>query len=119
MDPLTAGLNFGGKIIDVLKGFGIIPDKDQELKIKASIMDEVKQAQDFFLAYFTATMGKDEPWYSPNKLFRPLCSFGAISFYVYARIHGIELTNDDRILIGGVVGFWFSGRTLEKIMGKA
>lgn len=118
MDPITAGLNIGGKILDALKGFGIIPDKDTEAKVQASIQDAMKQAQDFFLAYFTATIGKDEPWYSPNKLVRPLCTFLAIGFYIYARSSGIELQTEDKALIGGIIGFWFTGRTVEKILMK-
>jgi hypothetical protein len=119
MDPITAAFNIGGKIIDALKGFGVIPDKDMELKVQATVQNAMKEAQDFFLAYFTATIGKDEPWYSPNKLFRPVCSFVVVAFYIYARLNNIPLTGDDRILIGGVVGFWFAGRTIEKLFDKA
>lgn len=118
MDPLTAGLNLGGKVLDALKGFGIIPDKEVEIKMQSALQDITKQAQDFFLAYFQATIGKDEPWYSPSKLFRPMCSFFIVGFYCYSRINGIPLTTQDTILIGGVVGFWFGGRTIEKILDK-
>jgi hypothetical protein len=117
MDPLTAAFNIGGKVIDALKGFGIIPDKETEIKVQAAVTDAMKQAQDFFLAYFTATIGQNEPWYSPNKLFRPVCSFFAVGFYVWARVNGIQISNDDRVLIGGIIGFWFAGRTIEKVMG--
>jgi hypothetical protein len=89
MDPITAAFNIGGKIIDALKGFGIIPDKDMELKVQATVQNAMKEAQDFFLAFFTATIGKDEPWYSPNKLFRPVCSFIVVAFYIYARLNNM------------------------------
>jgi CHASE1-domain containing sensor protein len=118
VDPITAALNIGGKVIDALKGFGIIPDKDTEIKVQAAVQDALKQAQDFYLQYFTATIGKDEPWYSPNKLIRPITTFIALGFYIYARTHGIELQVEDKALIGGIIGFWFTGRTVEKLFGK-
>jgi len=106
-------------VMTVLKSTGIIKDPEQEIKIKQQIADATKNAQDFFIQYFTATIGKDEPWYSPNKLFRPICSFTAMIFYVYCRIKEIPLTTADMTLIGGIIMFWFGGRTIEKLFDKA
>lgn len=112
-----------GGVIDAvvggLKGLGIIKDPETELKVQQLIDSQMKQNQDFFLEYFTATIGKDEPWYSPSKLFRPLCSFAIVVFYIAARIKGIVFTGTDEAVLFGVVGFWFGGRTIEKLVGKA
>jgi len=118
-NPLT--LITGGVIDSViggLKSLGIISDPEQELKVKEIVSKEIEFKQDFFLSYFTATIGKDEPWYSPSKLFRPLCSFAIVTFYIVARFSGIEFGGTDETLLFGVVGFWFGGRTLEKILRK-
>jgi hypothetical protein len=102
-----------------LKAVGIIKDPETELKTQELIQSALKQNQDFFLNYFTATIGKDEPWYSPSKLFRPLCSFAIIVFYAIAKFKNIAFTGVDEALLLGVVGFWFGGRTLEKLAGKS
>jgi len=107
-----------GPIMTVLKGTGILKDPETELKVQEAVSKQLEANQDFFLQYFTATIGKDEPWYSPSKLFRPLCSFSIVIFYIVARIYGLEFTPMDQTILFGVVGFWFGGRTLEKLIGK-
>lgn len=119
MDPLS--LLTGGLIDSViggLKSLGIVKDPEKELKLRESLSRDLESKQDFFLSYFTATIGKDEPWYSPSKLFRPLCSFAIVVFYIAARITGMEFTPTDQTILFGVVGFWFGGRTLEKIIKR-
>jgi len=113
---LTGGLV--DTVVGGLKGLGIIKDPEAELKAKQLMQSQLAQQQTFFLDYFTATVGKNEPWYSPSKLFRPLCSFTLVVFYVYARVTGVEFTTTDQTLLFGVIGFWFGGRTLEKLVGK-
>ena len=110
------------KVVNIAKSITGFNDSEQAVEaIKASPELQLKfqeQAQDFFLQYFTATIGKDEPWYSPSKLFRPLCSFAIVIFYVVARIMDIEFDTTDQTILFGVVGFWFGGRTLEKLFNK-
>lgn len=106
-------------VVNVLKETGIIKDKDQELKVREVAAKELEGRQSFFLEYFKATVGEGEPWYSPSKLFRPLCSFFAVGFYIVARFNAIEITSDDRFLIQGIIMFWFGGRTIEKLLGRS
>lgn len=45
---------------------------------------------------------------------RPVVSFIAIGWYVYARMMQIPLTQEDYAIIGGVLMFWFGMRPFEK-----
>jgi len=116
MLPVLAAL--AGPIIDILKGTGVIKDPEAEAKAREAIIKQLEGQQQFFIDYFTATIGKDEPWYSPSKLFRPLCSFAIVIFYIIARFTGIEFLQVDQMILFGVVGFWFGGRTIEKLLSK-
>lgn len=49
---------------------------------------------------------------------RPVVSFIAIGWYVYARVNDIALTHEDYAIIGGVLAFWFGFRPFEKRSGK-
>ncbi len=105
-------------IMDILKSTGIIKDLEAELKVKELIASQIGQQQNFFLEYFKATVGENEPWYSPSKLFRPFCSFAIIIFYIVARFNGITFTSTDTAIMFAIIGFWFGGRTIEKIFDK-
>lgn len=113
---LTGGLV--KTVIDGLKSLGIIKDPEQELKAAELIQSQMQQSQQFFLDYFSATVNRNEPWYSPSKLFRPVCSFAIVAFYVIARFKGMQFNGTDEAILFGVVGFWFGGRTIEKLTGK-
>ncbi len=45
---------------------------------------------------------------------RPLVTFAAMGWYIYARLHGVPLSAEDYAIIGGVLTFWFGLRPLEK-----
>lgn len=105
-------------VINGLKSLGIVKDPETELKAKEIVQQQLAQNQDFFLKYFTATISQTEPWYSPSKLFRPFCSFAIVVFYIVARIMGLQFTGTDETILFGVVGFWFAGRTFEKLTGR-
>ncbi len=49
---------------------------------------------------------------------RPVIAFSSIGFYIGAKVSGIQLTEFDYYLIGGVFAFYFGLRTLEKRMGR-
>ncbi len=51
-------------------------------------------------------------------LVRPIIALSAVGFYIGAKLKGIELTQLDYYLIGGVFVFYFGLRTLEKKSGK-
>ena len=45
---------------------------------------------------------------------RPIITFTAFAWYVYARYTGIDLTQEDYAIIGAIMFFWFGARTFEK-----
>ena len=51
---------------------------------------------------------------SLRSLVRPICTFVSLAWYVYARVHGIELIAEDYAIIGGVLAFWFGFRPFDK-----
>ena len=55
---------------------------------------------------------------SLRALVRPIIALSAVVFYIGAKLKGIELTQLDYYLIGGVFAFYFGLRTLEKKSGK-
>jgi hypothetical protein len=47
-------------------------------------------------------------------LVRPIITYVAMSWYVYARFNEIQLTAEDYAIIGGIIAFWFGFRPFEK-----
>ena len=47
-------------------------------------------------------------------LVRPLTTFAAFAWYIYARTEGVALTSEDYAIIGGIIAFWFGFRPFEK-----
>jgi hypothetical protein len=45
---------------------------------------------------------------------RPISTFVALAWYVYARLNDIPLVSEDYAIIGGVLAFWFGFRPFEK-----
>lgn len=45
---------------------------------------------------------------------RPLTTFAAMGWYIYARLNDIPLAAEDYAIIGGVMAFWFGFRPFEK-----
>jgi hypothetical protein len=56
---------------------------------------------------------------SLRALVRPTIALSAVGFYIGAKLKGIQLTELDYYLIGGVFAFYFGLRTIEKKSGKA
>ncbi len=56
---------------------------------------------------------------SLRALVRPVIVLSSISFYIAAKIKGIELSQMDYYLIGGVFDFYFGLRSVEKAVGKS
>ncbi|MDQ7055000.1 MAG: hypothetical protein Q9M89_00185 [Persephonella sp.] len=55
---------------------------------------------------------------SLRALVRPFIAISSISFYILAKCSGLELTEFDYYLIGGVFTFYFGLRTIEKGLGR-
>lgn len=49
-----------------------------------------------------------------RSIVRPICTFIAISWYVFARVNEIPLQQEDYAIIGGILAFWFGFRPFEK-----
>ena len=45
---------------------------------------------------------------------RPVCTFVAMGWYVYARVAGIPFGPEDYAIVGGIIAFWFGFRPFEK-----
>jgi len=56
---------------------------------------------------------------SLRALVRPVIALSSISFYITAKVKGIELSQMDYYLIGGVFAFYFGLRSVEKAVGKS
>lgn len=51
-------------------------------------------------------------------LVRPVITYVAMAWYVYARWNSISLTAEDYAIIGGILAFWFGFRPFEKVRNK-
>lgn len=47
-------------------------------------------------------------------LVRPVITFIAMGWYVYARVYNIPLNAEDYAIVGGVLAFWFGFRPFDK-----
>lgn len=45
---------------------------------------------------------------------RPVVTFVALAWYIYARVNDITLTSEDYAIVGGILAFWFGFRPFEK-----
>ncbi len=93
----------------VLKGVDVYLSKDE--RARTQLNDFVKDAR----AHDTATFVKDDLFSNRlRSMVRPVVTFAAMGWYLYARSHGIALTQEDYAIVGGVLAFWFGFRPFEK-----
>ena len=48
-------------------------------------------------------------------LVRPVITFTAMGWYVFARVNDIALQPEDYAIVGGILAFWFGMRPFEKV----
>ena len=93
----------------VLDAFEAFATKDERAqKFAAAQMEKARQ-------HDIATFDKTDIF--TNRLrssVRPLTTFVAMSWYIYARLNNIPLTAEDYTIIGGILAFWFGFRPFEK-----
>lgn len=80
-------------------------------RVQAQLLAELENAR----AHDAVTFDKTDM--AANRLrssVRPIVTFAAMGWYVYARIEGIELAAEDYAIVGGVLAFWFGFRPFEK-----
>ncbi len=98
-----------GTVSAVLKGVDAYLSKDE--RARAQLNDFVKDAR----AHDISTFMKEDLFSNRlRSLVRPVVTFAAMGWYLYARSHGITLTQEDYAIIGGVLAFWFGFRPFEK-----
>ncbi|MDE0723614.1 MAG: hypothetical protein OSB62_02820 [Alphaproteobacteria bacterium] len=98
-----------GTVSAVLKGVDAYLSKDE--RARAQLNDFVKDAR----AHDISTFVKDDVFSNRlRSVVRPLVTFAAMGWYLYARSHGIPLAQEDYAIIGGVLAFWFGFRPFEK-----
>ena len=115
-------MNFFGKLVEPLtklaSEFITDSDKVNELVFKASQLFEegLKSARDHDKASYGITIVD-----AVRGLIRPIITFGFGALFVVAKFYpekGIVLNDQDYLMIGGVMTFWFGGRFLGKDIQK-
>lgn len=110
----------------------IFPDANERMRIKSEMkLAILQQAMEEKRLLFTDLQNARELYKeelreqgvwsivkSIRALVRPTIAFGAVGFYIYAKLNGVPLSSLDYALIGGVFGFYFGMRSLEKIAGR-
>lgn len=124
----------------------IFPDKDEALKLgidkqkiknelelevmkrsmeeKKLLFQDMDSARELYKAELQKTQSKVAAFI--RDVFRPVVGFAVFGMWIYniiapmgSGIPRLELTQFDYSIILAVVGFYFGGRTIEKIKGKA
>ncbi|MFT7433691.1 MAG: hypothetical protein ACI9TY_001330, partial [Alphaproteobacteria bacterium] len=94
------------KITDVLTDF--VTKDEKALQMTMAYMQEAR-------AHDIATFNKDDILANRfRSVVRPVCTFLALWWYVYARINEIPLQQEDYAIVGGILAFWFGFRPFEK-----
>lgn len=84
--------------------------KDERLQ--AQLFAEMESARQHDVKTFD---GKDRATNALRSSVRPLITFVAMGWYVYARLNAIPLMPEDYAIIGGILAFWFGFRPFEKM----
>lgn len=93
----------------VLKGADAYLQKDERA------LRELNQFVADARAHDIATFNKEDAFSNRMRsCVRPMITFAAMGWYIYARGQGIALTQEDYAIIGGILAFWFGFRPFEK-----
>lgn len=104
----TSGLEEGvvGKVLGAVEAYAT-----RDERLHAMLAAEIDKARQ----HDVTTFDKNDLF--SNRLrssVRPLITFAAMAWYIYARLTGIPLVGEDYAIIGGVMMFWFGFRPFEK-----
>ena len=105
-------------VTDLVSEYVVDKDKANELVFKISAMYEegLKSAREHDKASYGITIVD-----AVRGLIRPIITFGFGALFVVAKFYpekGIILTDQDYLMIGGVMTFWFGGRFLGRDIQK-
>lgn len=103
-----AGVDEGvvGRVLGAVEAYAT---KDE--RMQAFLAEQIDKARQHDVATF------DKTDLFSNRLrssVRPLTTFAAMAWYIYARLNDIPLAAEDYAIIGGVMAFWFGFRPFEK-----
>ncbi|NBX75139.1 MAG: hypothetical protein EBQ92_01115 [Proteobacteria bacterium] len=104
----NSGLEEGvvGKVLGAVEAYAT-----RDERLQAMLAAEIDKARQ----HDVTTFDKNDLF--SNRLrssVRPLITFAAMAWYIYARLTGIPLAGEDYAIIGGVMMFWFGFRPFEK-----
>jgi hypothetical protein len=100
VDPDTIG-----KVGDALQDY-----LTRDARALKAVMDEIDRARQYDVQ---TSAGAPPVVLLLKGLVRPIVTFTAFIWYVFARVDGIALTDADYALVGGIVAFWFGFRSFE------
>mgnify|MGYP005686751617 FL=1 len=96
----------------VSKVLGAVEDyANKDERMQAFLAEQINKARQHDIATF------DKADKFSNRLrssVRPLTTFAAMAWYIYARLNDIPLQAEDYAIIGGIMAFWFGFRPFEK-----
>lgn len=104
----TTGVEEGivGKVLGAVEAYAT---KDERLQ--TMVAEQLDKARQYDISTF------DTNDLFSNRLrscVRPLVTFSAMAWYIYARLSGVVLAVEDYTLVGGIIAFWFGFRPFEK-----
>lgn len=108
-----------GPVTDIAKEF--VVDKDQQAALEGKLAmffaNSINDAREHDKAsYGSSISGRIVDFF--RGMVRPLITLGAATYFVYAKVNGIEISQYDYAIIGGIFTFWFGGKFLGKDIQK-
>ena len=96
----------------VSKVLGAVEDyANKDERMQAFLAEQINKARSHDIATFDKT---DKFSNRLRSSVRPLTTFAAMAWYIYARLNEIPLQAEDYAIIGGIMAFWFGFRPFEK-----
>lgn len=95
-----------GKVLGAVEDYA---NKDE--RMQAFLAEQINKARQHDIATFDKT---DKFSNRLRSSVRPLTTFAAMAWYIYARLNEIPLQAEDYAIIGGIMAFWFGFRPFEK-----
>ena len=94
-----------------------IPDKATKLKVELEFTKMIflgidKAREHDKASYGTHWSGRVVDFF--RGMVRPVITFTAFAYFIYMRVNGFELPENDYYIIGGILAFWFGGKFLSK-----
>mgnify|MGYP000038208815 CR=1 FL=1 len=98
--------NIVGKVLGAVEEYA---NKDE--RMQTFLAEQINKARQHDIATFDKT---DKFSNRLRSSVRPLTTFAAMAWYIYARLNDILLQAEDYAIIGGIMAFWFGFRPFEK-----